>query len=187
MGDSSILKLETRDFGCGPHLHLGMPQGSQTGHLYIKKFCPSLPATFLPKQARANFFWRDRPNFIQFDNPTLIPIVSGGHTPKMGVLASKLTNPPHWTSVRMEVDYPLFDKGNFLEKCYVYYGHFSNNYNAQNWLSIWTFSLFFNYYDSMGFLPFLIIIGENGKFPRSRLLGTYTILGFCWFSLGHVY
>ena len=110
VGDSSILKLETRDFGCGPHLHLGMPQGSQTGHLYIKKFCPSLPVTFLPKQARANFFWRDRPNFIQFDNPTLIPIVSGGHTPKMGVLASKLTNPPHWTSVRMEVDFPLFSQ-----------------------------------------------------------------------------
>ena len=56
VGDSSILKLETRDFGCGPHLHLGLPLGSQTGHLYIKKFCPSLPVTFLPKQARANFF-----------------------------------------------------------------------------------------------------------------------------------
>ena len=41
------------------------------------------------------------------------------------------------------------------------------------------FRYFFNYYDSVGFHPFLIIIGENGKFPRSRLLGTYTILGFC--------
>ena len=34
------------------------------------------------------------------------------------------------------------------------------------------FRYFFNYYDSVGFHPFLIIIGENGKLPRSRLLGT---------------
>ena len=107
VGDSSILRLRTSNFGCDPQFLLGMSQGSQTRSLYTKNFCPSLPATFFPKQARANFFWRDRPNFIQFDNPTMIPIVFGGHNPKMGVLASKLTNPLHWTSVRIDLDYPL--------------------------------------------------------------------------------
>ena len=115
VGDSSILRLGTSNFGCVSQFQWGIPQGSQTRSLYIKKFCPSLPLTFFSKQARANYFWRDRPNFTQFDNPTLIPIVCGGHTPKIGVLASKLTNPLHWTSMRMEVFF-LLSKIDFLDK-----------------------------------------------------------------------
>ena len=91
--DSSILRLGTLFLRCDPHILWESMQGSQSGPIFIRKFCPRQPVTFwkfLFQASQGKIFLSIWTQFGTICEPYLVSYGKCGSKPKNGVPSLKI-------------------------------------------------------------------------------------------------